>query len=624
MTLFRRELTTAARRGQLQANRAWFAGILLVILLGTFASWYIAADQTVSRDMMSEVAARSFLLVLAAHAISILGLATLGAVSIAGEMDRKTLGFVLATRLRSAEIVLGKMAACLAWFGTSLAAGLPVMILLNVLGGVHPHMILLAYAGIASTALLVLAISLFVSSGAATGRRAASITVFLIVAWLTIPVFVGMTPLLSRIGLHPPAFVREIIAWLLASNPFGLVPMFIGGAVNPRAVYYTLGKMCGLQLAGAAVLILGAIVRLRPAFRVNSGGDGGPLVRRLSRPAWRFRPRPPVSDDPILWREMHTRRGGLIGQLAGQCIGLAVLAAIAYVTFFFASRAFIELWHHGYMAVPFTTERPELNLVLRFFLDDSGPHVPIDAARLDFNLFLRFATCSILFMLALVSSGIAIELIVTERAKDTWNSLLATPLSAHHILLGKLRAAIWRLRGLGMIMFFLWTLGLLSGAIHPLGLLVTVLLTVTSTSLFIVFGLRAAVRAPDHSTAYGGALGLPFLTMLSSGLPYLLPAGIGSACSGAGSAPFVAWLSLTSYREMHNVWQLRVNPAFEWIKLDSGGGPPLAALTGLIGIVAPALAAWWMWNNTVANFDRWVGRPSRINPVIPDDSPTPL
>ena len=33
MTLFRRELTTAARRGQLQANRAWFAGILLVIVL---------------------------------------------------------------------------------------------------------------------------------------------------------------------------------------------------------------------------------------------------------------------------------------------------------------------------------------------------------------------------------------------------------------------------------------------------------------------------------------------------------------------------------------------------------------------------------------------------------------
>jgi hypothetical protein len=382
--------------------------------------------------------------------------------------------------------------------------------------------------------------------------------------------------------------------------------------------------MCGLQVAGAAVLILGAIVRLRPAFRVNFGGDGGPLARRLSRPAWRFRPRPPVGDDPILWREMHTSRGGIVSQLIGQSIALAVLAAVGYVTFFFASRAFVELWHHGYTAVASTTERPELNLVLRLFLDDSGPHVPVDAARLDFNLFLRFAACSILFMLALVSSGIAIELIVTERAKETWNSLLATPLSPREILLSKLRVAIWRLRGLGMILSVLWTLGLLSGAIHPLGLVVAVLLTATSTALFLVFGLRAAVRAKDHSTAYGGVLGLTLPSTLSSGLPYLLPAGISSALWGAGSAPFVAWLSLVSYREVHSLFQLPVYPALQWINLDSAGGPLVAALTCLIGIVAPALAAWWMWNNTVANFDRWVGRPSRNNPVSPDDSPTLL
>ena len=46
------------------------------------------------------------------------------------------------------------------------------MVLLNVLGGVHPRLILLAYAGIASTALFVLAIAICVSSGASDGRRA--------------------------------------------------------------------------------------------------------------------------------------------------------------------------------------------------------------------------------------------------------------------------------------------------------------------------------------------------------------------------------------------------------------------------------------------------------------------
>ena len=117
--------------------------------------------------MMSEVAAQSFLFVVIAHATSILGLATLGAHSIAGEMDRKTLGFVLATRLEAPRSSWASWRP--AWRVLSdLAAGLPVMILLNVLGGVHPQLILLAYAGISSTAFLVLAIGLCVSTGAAT------------------------------------------------------------------------------------------------------------------------------------------------------------------------------------------------------------------------------------------------------------------------------------------------------------------------------------------------------------------------------------------------------------------------------------------------------------------------
>lgn len=171
MTVFLRELLTAAHRGRLQTARAWFTAILLGIVLGTFATWYFTGDRPFSRGMMSEVAAKSFLFVVFAHAASILGLATTAALSIAGEIDRKTLGFVLATRLRSAEIVLGKLAACLAGFGTELAAGLPIMILLNTLGGVHPNSILLAYAGIASTALFVLSIAICVSAGAPGGRH---------------------------------------------------------------------------------------------------------------------------------------------------------------------------------------------------------------------------------------------------------------------------------------------------------------------------------------------------------------------------------------------------------------------------------------------------------------------
>lgn len=301
MPILRRELTLSARRGRVHVDRAWFAGILLVIVLGTFISWYYALKGAWSADMMSAVATRSFLFVVIAHAMSIFMLSTIGAVSIAGEVDRKTLGFLLATRLGNAEIVLGKFAACMIGFLSIVAAGLPVMLLLNVLGGVHPQLILLAYAGILSTAFFIISLALWVSSGAPDGRRATSIAVLAVMAWLFVPMLLGMTPLLSRIGIRPPDVLVTINAWILSSNPVSLLPRFIGG-VNPRALSSAVSWMCGLQLASGAVFVAASIFRLRSAYRTNVGGDGHGVMRRLALPAWRFRPRPPVGDDPIFWR----------------------------------------------------------------------------------------------------------------------------------------------------------------------------------------------------------------------------------------------------------------------------------------------------------------------------------
>ena len=618
MPILRRELTVVARRGRVHIDRAWFAGILLVIVLGTFASWYYALKGAWSADTMSAVATQSFLFVVIAHAMSIFMLSTIGALSIAGEVDRKTLGFLLATSLGNAEIVLGKLAACMIGFLSILAAGLPVMILLNVLGGVPALLILLAYAGILSTAFFIISLALWVSSGAPDGRRATSIAVLTVMAWLFVPIIVGMTPLLSRIGIHPPAFLFTINAWILASNPISLLPRFIGG-VNPRALSSAVAWMCGLQLASGAVFVAASIARLRSAYRTNVGGDGRSLTRRFAPPAWRFRPRPPVGDDPIFWRERYTSRSGLIGQLAGFVIVTGICCTLAYFTFFFARRAFVELWHHGYTAATASAQKPELNLLVRLFLNQSGPGTPIDAARTDFNIFLRFATAAILFMIALVCTGIALEVLNTERTRETWNSLIATPLSGREILLGKLRACLWRMRGTLATVLALWTLGLLSGAIHPLGFLAAVLILASSTSLFLVFGLRVALTVPDRNDAAGRTVIPMLVPTISATLPFLLPARFSSVLWGLGSTPLLAALSLITYGELHHSLQHPhgLYRAAEWIGLRSGEGPIAAALTCLIGIIIPAIAARWIWNDSLANFDRWVGRPWKTIPAVP-------
>ena len=70
---------------------------------------------------------------------------------IALERERRTLGDLLLTRLSSAEIVLGKLAAGLIEFATTLAIGLPAMAIM-FLSGLDAGIIVLACAGIASTA----------------------------------------------------------------------------------------------------------------------------------------------------------------------------------------------------------------------------------------------------------------------------------------------------------------------------------------------------------------------------------------------------------------------------------------------------------------------------------------
>ena len=85
------------------------------------------------------------------------------------------------------------------------------------------------------------------------------------------------------------------------------------------------------------------------------------------------------------------------------------------------------------------------------------------------------------------------------------------------------------------------------------------------------------------------SLGLLFLSTGAGVLPFLLPTRLASVLLGAGSPPFVAWLSLVSYRDVRNALHFPVYPALRWIHLDTGEGPLWVAATCLIGIIVPAV-----------------------------------
>ena len=181
-------------------------------------------------------------------------------------------------------------------------------------------------------------------------------------------------------------------------------------------------------------------------------------------------------------------------------------------------------------------------------------------------------------------------------------------------------ATVWRLREFLTIMLVLWTLGLIAGAIHPLGYLVSLMVLAASTWLLATWGVRAAVRTMDQASGRrpepqpdpGVACSFP--------APYrsFCRAGFSSVLFGAGSHRFVLSLSLATYREVRAAFAYASYPTLQWLGLNTGEGPLSVLATCVIGILGPALGGWWCWRYALTNFDRLVGRPWRAGPVAAD------
>ena len=295
----------------------------------------------------------------------------------------------------------------------------------------------------------------------------------------------------------------------------------------------------------------------------------------------------------------------------GVIINLGFLAALGYATYYFARPAVVEVWRHGYGSGLTRGAKPDLNLFVGMFLSGMDANAPVDLARARFNVFLRYVTFTILLLLGFTLPGAAAETLTRERARETWTSLLATPLVAREILRSTFLAVVWRLRGLIEIIVVLWTIGLIAGAVHPIGYLLAMLNFAASTWLFAVWGVRASTGSKDQAEATGKSINLAFLSLLFLALPALLPNRFNSVLFIAGSHPFVSCLSLASYRDVRAALAHESYPLLEWIGLHTGEGSLWVIATCLIGIIVPTLGGWWAWRNAVAHFDRLVGRPWR-------------
>ena len=329
---------------------------------------------------------------------------------------------------------------------------------------------------------------------------------------------------------------------------------------------------------------------------------------------------------------MHTARAGLLGKVAAWSgwIYLGIYAILTYFTCFFArpaltgrSASVMQVIASGITSA----ERPEWNPMIRCFTSGVEVNPPADLARIEFNLYLRFITTPLIFMITLFTFGMAADGIVSERTRETWDSLIATSLTARDILRGNMLAGLWRMRVILTTLLVLWTIGLIVGSVHPAGYFFSLLVVAAWTwlmpgasgiSVSITLGRRTRRRA---NLSLHGA---PFDLLATGTLRFFFPSFLPRMFKFPGPseqqlAPFVAMLDVACVLPRR---------------------PQRLPILGLPGLAMDAhrhsrgaylgcrylpdlhhhprrVRGFLPGNDALANFDHLIGRPKRTEADIP-------
>ena len=477
------------------------------------------------------------------------------------------------------------------------------------LGGIDPRLVALTLAGLVSTAVVTAALAVAISAGAATSRHAVSHTITLAIALMYLPIVALI--LLPRIWPAIVPWTAPIAVRMLDGSPLGVATSLAG--ITPRGpVIPQVFRMFAIQTVGTAFLVLWAIARLRPASRAVYDMEGRASLLRALRAKWR--PRPICGDDPVLWREMYS--GPALGEfwmIVDRLSNMLWMGCLAYGVWLFAAPAFVELSERGYVPSPSNVEFPGLNPIARMIVAKASGSPMIaepGQARLDFNIVLRQLSGALAFGYYLMIAGAAAESVVNERERDTWLGLIATPLSGWDILRAKMLGVLWKTRPLGFVILAAWIVGLLTGALHPLGLLAAVI---------TLGGVVRAVRGPrgvDVALVVRprpgdgtGDRALDALIIVGV-LPFMLP-GIASFAVAIGSPPFQIWSVLLSYDDVRDLIHSQGVAQFAVIGVRGATAARLFLAAWLIGVTAQAVGGLILTRVAVRGFDAAVGRPVR-------------
>ncbi len=307
--VFNREVTTTPRSWRLYLTRALYVGALFGLVL---TAWLILLGSQNVRSLGDLARFGSAVFALLAPlqlAMAIAFAALLTTAAVAQEKDRKTLDLLLLTRMTNSELVLGKLLASSLSVFVLIAAAVPLLMLLTLLGGVSYGQVSRVVGVTVAAAFLAGSLGSTIALWREKTFQSIALTALVLVLWLIAGEVVasgqfaetwwGISTEHWGIALSP---LRAILAAIQPLREINPRLEWCGGAVNLFVL---------LTLAFAAALNLWAIARVRvwnpsqeaqPRLTDEQGekrktAAATPIKVKTSKEVW---------DNPILWREICT------------------------------------------------------------------------------------------------------------------------------------------------------------------------------------------------------------------------------------------------------------------------------------------------------------------------------
>ena len=372
---------------------------------------------------------------------------------------------------------------------------------------------------------------------------------------------------------------RPFTEWVIGSSPAILI--FPAPRVFNAAGVPVVSWLIGLQLIQGTLLLAWSTLRLRP---VEQGSRLWGLrwlgMRSAPRPRRLF-VRRPCGDAPMIWKECSGTLSSpsLLRTVYLVCLAVAAVGGLGYWACFAGIPAFQEVLDYGY---------------------GTGNQ----SARNNLSGGLRVLTACLYVLTALLLGAAAATGITMEREKDAWTSLTVTPLEGQEILTGKILGALWRVRGMLAALLFVWLIGLICGAVHPLGFLLAIVAIAINLTFIAVLGTYLSLRSKSSARAIAATIAI--LVFLNGGYLFCCtPAmnGPGSILFTAGVTPLIVTAAPFSFSDLEEFFRLRYN-AYEPSRTT-------LVMTGVLSLAFYGVSAFALLHACLSRFDTEVDRPRR-------------